>query len=344
MLAWQEQLTETVTLPEQLRGFIDNPEILQPVVKKYPLFINSYFWNLLKQKGSPLANQVIPHPAELEDTTGLIDPLAEERDSPVPNITHRYPDRVLFLISNICAINCRFCTRKRNLGKSTPVTDEQILAGVDYISKHREIRDVLLSGGDPLMLSDDRLEWIIGKVRAIAHVDIIRIGSRIPSALPHRITPDLIKMLQQFHPLYFNLHFNHPAELTPESRHACNLLADAGFPLGSQTVILRGINDDATVIIELMRGLLKQRVKPYYLLQGDLTLGTNHFRTKVQLGIDIIRKMRGHVSGMAVPALIMDLPEGGGKVQLLPEYIMHRNEREVVVKNYKGQDFIYPEP
>ena len=337
-----------------MRGAVESPEELaqalgveaeplREVCRRYPLRINRYFLDLAQKSGAALLRQVVPDPRELEDRVGLVDPLAEERDSPVAQITHRYPDRVLFLVSHACAMHCRFCTRKRKLGKMAPVTDPEIENGVAYIRSDRRISDVLISGGDPLMLSDDRIDWILGQVRRVPHVETVRIGTRMSSSLPQRITPELVDRLRRHRPLFINTHFNHPAELTPEAEKALALLADAGIPLGCQTVLLRGINDNAETLKRLFKRLIKNRVRPYYLLQGDLTLGTDHFRTRVETGLEIMAKLRGHVTGLAMPTLVMDLPEGGGKVPLCPEYIVKEEGRVLTVRNYEGRICHYPQ-
>jgi len=335
-----EEINDTRALPEKLRN--DFPE-MDSVVQKFPFLINPYFLKLVMKYGEPLARQVIPDRAELDDDEGLEDPLAEERDSPVKNITHRYPDRVLFLVSGLCAVYCRFCTRKRKIGCFEPISDKIIEDGVDYIRRNSNIRDVLLSGGDPLMLSDNRLEWILQQVRDIPHVEIIRIGTRLPAAFPQRITPALCQLLSRFQPLYINVHFNHPFEITPESRLACQMLSDTGLPLQNQAVLLKGINDTSKLIESLMRQLLQIRVKPYYLLLPDLVQGTRHFRTRIDTGIQIMKDLRGHVSGLAIPTFIIDLPGGGGKVPLLPDYIIQKSRGTYVFCNYLGKRFEYHE-
>lgn len=342
--SWEKIFSESITDPAELAERLKiDPAPLIKVCGQYPLLINPYLYTLMRTVGEPLMRQLVPDIRELSDTVGMEDPLAEDRDSPVRHITHRYPDRVLFLISSRCAGYCRFCTRKRKTGKMDAVTDAEIIAGLTYIKSRDQIRDVLLSGGDPLLLSDERLDWILAGVRSVPHVDIIRIGTRVPGFLPERITPGLVKMLRKHQPLYFNLHFNHPAEITQETAAALSRLADAGFPLGSQTVLLRGINDSTAVLTALVRTLLKVRVRPYYLLQGDLTRGTDHFRTPVETGLEILREMRGHVSGLAIPVLVMDLPGGGGKIPLTPDYVVKRDADSLTVRNYQGDIFCYPE-
>lgn len=342
---WKKYLGESVTRPTELADHIHiDIDSLQKVSDIYPMRINSYFLDMMKKKGTSLIRQVVPDLRELEDRIGWVDPLAEERNSPVPNLTHRYPDRVLFLVSNECGVYCRFCTRKRKIGHWDQIQDQEIEKGFDYIRHRKEIFDVLLSGGDPLLLADERLKWILMKISEISHVGIVRIGTRIPSVLPHRVTPNLAKILGLCRHLYINLHFNHPDEITSETEKAIRLLADQGIPLGSQTVLLKGINDDTFVLSRLMRMLLKMRVRPYYLLQADLVRGTDHFRTPIETGLEIMKKLRGYISGMAVPTYVIDLPGGGGKVPLLPEYVVQKTKEEIVIRNYRGNLYRYPNP
>ncbi len=342
---WHALLNRSITRCEDLVSHMGiDVSAVSPVVARYPMMINPYFLRLMLEEGPALQKQVVPDPAELEDHTGLEDPLAEERDSPAPLLTRRYPDRVLFLVSSRCAVHCRFCTRKRLVGHMKPVTRDDLEPGLQYISRNKDIRDILLSGGDPLLHEDDFLDWLLSRLEHIGHVEIIRIGSRVPTALPQRITESLCRMLARHHPLYLNLHVNHPAEITDEAVRALDRLAAAGLVLGSQTVLLRQVNDSAETMIKLMRKLLKNRVRPYYILQGDLTKGTDHFRTRVQTGLDIIGAMRGHISGLAVPALVIDLPGGGGKVPISPNYVIGRTTKEIIVKNFQGREYSYPEP
>ncbi len=344
-MAWKELLAQSITTADELLGRFplceDECTGIGEVAQRYPLLINPYYARLLDGCRVPLWKQAVPSVEEIRDTGGHEDPLAEDRFSPVVNITHRYPDRVLFLVSNRCALHCRFCTRKRKVGKGFPVTDETIKKGLAYIREHEEIRDVLVSGGDPLLLDDERLEDILTQLRSIPHVVTIRIGSRVPCCLPMRVTSELAQVLSRFHPLYINTHFNHPAEITPEAAEACRILADAGIPLGCQTVLLRGVNDSPGVIKELMLGLLRIRVKPYYLHQMDHTRGTAHFRTTLKKGLDILESLRGHVSGMCIPHYVIDLPGGGGKVPLTPEYVVGKNSHGLLVKNFQGEVFEY---
>lgn len=346
MEEWVRLFKESALKPEDLDGQLHmRPEELKEALEAFPMRINSYFLGLLKEKGEPIARQVIPSPEETRDGEPYVDdPLAEEEDSPVPGLVHRYPDRVLLMVTTQCPIYCRFCTRKRIIGKPGIVSMATIRQGIDYIRNHPEIRDVILSGGDPLMLKDEVLEEILKSLREVQHLEIIRIGSRVPGALPQRVTERLCQMLKKYHPLYMNLHFNHPDELTPEARRACEMLADAGIPLGSQTVLLKGVNDHPDIMKRLMQKLLACRVKPYYIYQADLVSGTDHFRTTVETGIEIMRHLQGHTSGMAVPKYVIDAPNGGGKVPINPpDFLLGLSEKEVVIKNYENQVYSYPQ-
>ena len=341
MQHWKNLLKNSIINPSQLPGHLASDEDLDAVISRYPMRVNPYYLQLIQKKGDPLWNQAVPSLKELKDTVCFEDPLNEENLSPVPNVIHKYPDRVLFLVTSQCAMYCRFCTRKRKVGTDGMViTRQTIRAGIDYIRRHPEIRDVLISGGDPLLLDDDRLEEILSAVRAIPTVEIIRIGSRVPCTLPMRVTVKLARLLKKYHPLYINTHFNHPAEITPESSLACIRLADAGIPMGCQTVLLRGVNDDPVIIKELMHRLLMIRVKPYYLFQTDMTRGTNHFRTTIETGREIMRSLIGHTSGLAVPLYAVDAPGGGGKIPLMPNYIQDEGE-EIVFTNYCGTTCFY---
>lgn len=343
MTSWQKILKNSITSPQELADQLgsDIREIEQ-VAAIYPLRINPYYLDLINKTGKPLYRQAVPDLQELNDKEGMIDPLDEENLSPVPNLVHKYPDRALFLVCHECAMYCRFCTRKRKVGKKDMViNDETIRAGLEYLQATPQIREVLLSGGDPLMLSDNRLGKLLTAIRKIPSIEIIRIGTRIPCTLPMRITPELASLLKKHHPLYINTHFNHPAEITPEATTACTLLADAGIPLGCQTVLLKGVNDDTEVMHSLIRKLLNIRVKPYYLFQADLTRGTGHFRTRIETGLDIMQQLIGHVSGMAIPTFALDSPGGGGKIPLTPDYITHLGET-LEFRTYKGIPCSYP--
>ncbi|MDY0389878.1 MAG: KamA family radical SAM protein [Desulfobulbus oligotrophicus] len=332
-----------LTTPEAVAQALNIPvEPLRAVHAVYPLRISTYYLNLIQQHGLPLWKQAVPDLSELTDTVGLTDSLGEESFSPVPCVVHKYPDRALLLVSNQCAMYCRFCTRKRKVGKPEMVVDDAALTqGFQYLSNTRCISDVLISGGDPLMLNTARLEWVIRSLRAIPHIVTIRIGTRVPCTLPLRVTPKLAAMLKKYHPLYINTHFNHPAEITPEAQQACTYLAEAGIPLGCQTVLLRGINDSPAIIKELLYSLIRIRVKPYYLFQADQAKGTAHFRTTVDTGLSIMRELIGHVTGMAIPTFALDAPGGGGKIPLTPEYITHKGDT-LKFTNYKGEPYSYP--
>ena len=348
MEQWTKLFKDSIVKPEDLNGQLDaDPREVQEALEIFPMRINAYFSGLIREKGDPLARQVVPSPEETgePDPDYTDDPLAEESDSPVRGLVHRYPDRVLLMVTTQCPIYCRFCTRKRLIGRPGIISRATIRQGIQYIRTHPEVRDVLLSGGDPLMLKDEVLDEILQELRGIPHLDIIRIGTRVPGALPQRITENLCRILKRVHPFFINMHFNHPDELTAEARKACEMLADAGIPLGSQTVLLRGINDTPEIMKRLMLGLLKCRVKPYYLYQADLVSGTEHFRTSVETGLEIIRHLQGHITGMAVPKYIIDAPQGGGKIPILPpDFVLDINEREVVLKNFENRIYTYPQP
>jgi len=353
MESWQKLLSGSVVKVEELPFLPDTSEEYRQKLKKvsevYPIRINAYFKEQIKAKDDPLWKQVVPTLEELDDFLSgeemlEPDPLNEEKDMPVPQLVHRYPDRVLLMVNNQCPIICRFCTRKRKIGFPGIVTRDTLRQGIEYIRQHKEVRDVILSGGDPLLVPDKELDRILSELRSIPHLELIRIGTRVPGTLPQRITDDLLAILKKYHPLYFNMHFNHPAEITPEVEEAVTRLADIGIPLGSQTVLLKGVNDDSKIIRELVHKLLKIRVKPYYLYQADMTMGTDHFRTHVEKGLEIIRDLAGHTSGMGVPYFVIDAPGGGGKVRLLPDSVIEHNDKEVVIKNYEGKIYRYPQP
>ncbi len=340
---WQRMLKHAITNTAQLADYftIDYPA-LQCVSDRYPLRINPYYFSLIKKPGDPIWKQVVPDERELQDDDGLEDPLAEDQYSPVPHVIHRYADRVLLLASSQCAVYCRFCTRKRKIGKQGAITAQAIKEAVAYIRFHREVRDVLISGGDPLLLDDPVLGDLLAAVRAIPNVAMIRIGTRVPCVMPQRITMQLVRLLSTFHPLYINTHFNHPDEITAEAAMACSRLTNAGIPLGCQTVLLKGVNDHPAIMLQLMQKLLAIRVKPYYLHQMDLAKGTGHFRTSITTGLRIMRTLHGRISGMGVPQYVIDLPGGGGKVPLLPAYIVNMMNGTVALKNRDGNIFYYP--
>ncbi len=313
-----------------------------------PVAVTPYYMSLLDpdDPAQPLRRTVIPTEAELVASPGEAeDPLGEDNQAPVKCLVHRYPDRVLFLVTQFCSAYCRFCTRSRLVGYRTgpPFSLEEWEKAIAYIAATPAVRDVLVSGGDPLTLADEQLEWLLLRLRAIEHVEIIRLGTKVPAVLPQRVTPALVRMLRKYHPLWMSLHFAHPDELTPEAALACNRLADAGIPLGSQTVLLAGVNDDVATMKKLMHGLMKLRVRPYYLYQCDPILGSAHFRTPVEKGLEIIQGLRGHTSGYAVPAYVIDAPGGGGKIPLLPAYYAGREGDNVILRNYEGKLFQYPD-
>lgn len=344
MELWQEMLRQSIDSGKDLveRFGFDN-DIAERLNKFFHTRINPYYLSLIRYPGDPIWRQCIPDAVELEDTNAPEDPLNEEADSPVPSITHRYPDRVLFLITSQCSMYCRFCTRKRKVSDSTKINAKHLQGGIDYIAAHPEVRDVILSGGDPLMVTDYALEKVLSALRAIPHVEIIRLGTKMPCVLPQRITPKLCKMIRKYHPIYVNTHFNHPWECTPEAEKACGMLADAGCPVGNQAVLMKGVNDNADVMLDLHRKLLKMRVRPYYIYQADLTKGTNHFRTPVRVGLEIMDKLRGHTSGLAIPYFVIDAPGGGGKIPLLPQYVLGRNGNDIILRNYKYDVYTYPD-
>jgi lysine 2,3-aminomutase len=319
---------------------VDADEI-EKVRQIFPMRVNRYYLGLIRKKDDPIWKQVVPDIRELT-SAGYSDPLHEEEDSPVSSIVHRYPDRVLFYVNHQCPVYCRFCTRKRKVGDPESVAPSSIEKGLEYIRKHPEIRDVILSGGDPLLLPDSKIDYILTELRRICHIEIIRIGSRVPCALPQRVTPQLCSILRKYHPLYLNTHFNHPNEITPESAQACARLADAGVPLGNQSVLLRGVNDDPEVMRTLLQSLLAIRVKPYYLYQADLVMGTDHFRTPVQRGLEIIESIRGFTSGLCVPHYVVDAPGGGGKIALIPDPVVEFSDGDIVLRNYENRIYRYP--
>jgi lysine 2,3-aminomutase len=344
MELWQEMLRASVDSGKDLvERFNFDKELAEKLNSLFHIRINPYYLSLIRYPGDPIWLQCIPDAQELMEDDFPLDPLNEEADSPVPSITHRYPDRVLFLTTSQCSMYCRFCTRKRKVGDSGKISMKFIQSGLDYIAAHPEIRDVILSGGDPLMLTDVMLEKIISGLRAIPHIEIIRLGTKMPCVLPQRVTPKLCKMLKKYHPIYVNTHFNHPWECTTEAKRACEMLADAGIPVGNQSVLMKGVNDDPDVMLELMRKLLAMRVRPYYLYQADITKGANHFRTPVSVGLNIMDKLRGHTSGLAIPYFVIDAPGGGGKIPLLPQYVLGRNGNNIILRNYKYDIYQYPD-
>jgi len=349
---WRWQLRHRIQTPEQLKRIVDltpgEETGVRATCQRLRMAITPYFASLIDPTDAscPIRRQVVPTAEELvAQDNELIDPLSEDAESPVPGLVHRYPDRVLLLLTDQCASYCRHCTRRRLVGvRSERMRAEDMRRAVSYIAQHSEVRDVLISGGDPLVLSDRVLETLLRSLRAIPHVEIIRLGTRVPVFLPQRITTSLVEMLSRYHPLWINVHFNHPKEITAEVADACAKLAGAGIPLGSQTVLLRGINDCPHVMRSLMHQLLKIRVRPYYLYQCDLSQGISHFRTSVSKGIEIIEHLRGHTSGLAVPTYVLDAPGGAGKIPIMPQYLLSMSDRTAVVRNYAGAISAYPLP
>lgn len=322
---------------------------LKEVTEVFPISITPYYLSLINKENyrhDPIFKQSFPDLKELDlKKYDMSDPLAEDSDSPINLITHRYPDRVLFYVSGVCAMYCRHCTRKRKVGDVDSIPDRaQVMEALEYIKEHKEIRDVLLSGGDPLLLSDDYLDWILTEIRKIPHVEIIRIGTRTPVVLPYRITDNLVNVLKKHHPIYINTHFNHPREITDSSKQALKKLADNGFPLGNQSVLLTNINDCPRIMKKLVQALLKNRVRPYYIYQCDLSEGLAHFRTPIGKGIEIIESLRGHTSGLAIPTYVVDAPGGGGKIPVMPNYIVTWSTNKVILRNYEGIITTYREP
>jgi lysine 2,3-aminomutase len=352
---WHWQLKNAITKVETFEECLDieleplEKRKVELTLKKFPMSITPYYLSLIDRddfRNDPVFRQAFPNPKELQiEKCDMADPLAEDKDSPAPGITHRYPDRVLFHISNVCSMYCRHCTRKRKVGDVDSIPNrEQIRAGMEYIRRTPEVRDVLLSGGDPLMLSDTYLDWILTELRKIKHVQVIRIGTRMPVVLPYRITDELVAMLKKHHPLWVNTHFNHPREITSSSRQALGKLADAGIPLGNQSVLLAGVNDCQRIIKSLVSKLVENRVRPYYLYQCDLSEGLTHFRTPVGKGIEIMEGLIGHTSGFSVPTYVIDAPGGGGKIPLTPNYLISLSTNKVVLRNYEGVITTYKEP
>lgn len=349
---WHWQVRNRITKLEELQQVSElTREEIEGVIgasKALRMAITPYFVSLMDPHDSncPIRRQVVPTRHELRVTrSDLEDPLSEDADSPVPGLVHRYPDRVLLVVTDQCPSYCRFCTRRRLVSSGRGrVRIQKIDAMVEYIRQHREVRDALISGGDGLFLSETVLEHLLSSLRRIPHLEVIRIGTRVPVYLPQRITPQLVDMLRRYHPLWINIHVNHPKEITPEMSRACAMLADAGIPLGSQTVLLAGINDCPNTIKRLVQELVRIRVRPYYLYQCDLSEGIGHFRTPVSKGIEIIEHLRGHTSGFAVPTFVIDAPGGGGKVPVMPQYLISQSDSRVVMRNYAGRILSYPEP
>jgi len=349
---WRWQLANRITTVKELRQVVPLSEEEASAIKqsltRLRMAITPYYASLMDASDStcPIRLQAIPTLQETHiSTADLHDPLHEDVDSPTPGLTHRYPDRVLLLVTDQCSMYCRHCTRRRHAGETDRAfPKDKIERCIEYVRETPSVRDVLVSGGDPLTLDDELLEWILSELRGIPHVEIIRIGSRMPVVCPQRVTEKLCAMLKKYHPLWLNTHFNHPKEITEESKRACAMLADAGIPLGNQSVLLRGVNDSPYIFRELNQQLLRLRVRPYYIYQCDLSEGIEHFRTSVGKGVEIIEYLRGHTSGMAVPTFIVDAPGGGGKIPIMPNYVISRSDRKVILRNYEGVIVVYSEP
>ncbi|NLX41215.1 MAG: lysine 2,3-aminomutase [Bacteroidales bacterium] len=349
---WKWQVKNRIETLDQLKKYVkltpEEEEGVKKTLSTLRMAITPYYISLINPDDSndPIRKQAIPTGAETHQAAAdLLDPLHEDEDSPTPGLTHRYPDRVLLLITDMCSMYCRHCTRRRFAGqKDAESPNERIDKAIEYIARTPQVRDVLLSGGDALMVSDAKLEDIIKRLRAIPHVEIIRIGSRVPVVCPQRITDDLVNILKKYHPIWLNTHFNHPNEVTEESARACARLADAGVPLGNQSVLLRGINDCVHVMKKLVHELVKIRVRPYYIYQCDLSMGLEHFRTPVSKGIEIMEGLRGHTSGYAVPTFVVDAPGGGGKTPVMPQYVISQAPGKVVLRNFEGVITTYTEP
>ncbi|TSA29241.1 MAG: KamA family radical SAM protein [Bacteroidetes bacterium] len=348
---WHWQIRHSVRTTEQLTRFIHLSEneisIFGKKAHTLPLRITPYYLSLIDRNDPEhaLRKAFIPVLDELISSTGeLLDPLSEEHHSPAPNIVHRYPDRVLFLATGFCSAYCRYCTRTHMVAKEKcHVGIKAWEPGLRYIEEHEEVRDVIISGGDPLTMPDQHIEYLLSRLRRIGHLEIIRIGTKVPVVLPQRITRSLLNILKKYHPLFMSIHFTHPDELTPEVKEACEQLANAGIPLGSQTVLLKGINDEVETMKKLFQGLLRMRVRPYYIYQCDPVPGSGHFRTTISKGLEIIRGLRGHTSGYAVPQYVIDAPGGGGKIPLLPEYYKGHENGYALLENYEGRVFRYPD-
>jgi lysine 2,3-aminomutase len=350
--SWKWQTSNRIKNKDQLKHYIDlskeEEETIFKVLGHLRMAITPYYLTLIDplNPNCPIRQQAIPFGSELiTGKNDLYDPLAEDFDSPVPGLTHRYPDRVLFLITDMCSTYCRHCTRRRFAGqKDAELKIEQIDEAILYIKNHQEVTDVLLSGGDAFMASDERIEYILKKLREIDHVQVIRFGTRTPVVMPQRITVELVNMLKKYHPIWVNTHFNHPDEITEESKRAIDLLADSGIQVGNQSVLLKGVNDCVHVMRNLVKKLIAIRVRPYYLYQCDLSYGIEHFRTPVSKGIEIIEGLRGHISGLAVPTFVVDGPNGGGKIPVMPNYLISQAPGKVVLRNYEGVITTYSEP
>ncbi len=349
---WKWQVKNRIETLDELKKYVsltaEEEEGVKQTLKTLRMAITPYYLSLINPDDphDPIRRQCIPTGLETHHADAdLLDPLHEDEDSPTPGLTHRYPDRVLFLITDMCSMYCRHCTRRRFAGQTDKECGvDRIEKALEYIRNTPTVRDVLLSGGDALMVSDKRLEYIISELRKIPHVEIVRLGTRTPVVCPQRITPELCNMLKKYHPIWINTHFNHPNEVTPESSRACEMLADAGIPLGNQSVLLRGVNDCVHVMRKLVHEIVKIRVRPYYIYQCDLSMGLEHFRTPVSKGIEIIEGLRGHTSGYCVPTFVVDAPGGGGKTPVMPQYVISQAPGKVVLRNFEGVITTYTEP
>jgi len=349
---WKWQISNRITTLEELEQVVkltdDEKNGVNASLKKLKMAITPYYATLIDPNdyNCPIRRQAIPTIDETNISEyDSSDPLHETHDSPVPGLTHRYPDRVLVLITEQCSMYCRHCTRRRFAGHDDScLSTNSILKAIEYIKEHKEVRDVLLSGGDALCISDEKLEFILQKLREINHVEVIRIGTRVPVVMPQRITQTLCNIIKKYHPIWINTHFNHPNELTEESKHACKMLADSGIPLGNQSVLLKGINDCPYIMKDLVQKLVMNRVRPYYIYQCDLSEGIEHFRTPVSVGVEIIELLRGHTSGFAVPTFVVDAPGGGGKIPINPQYLVSQSSEKLILRNYEGILCTYTEP
>lgn len=349
---WHWQIRNRIETVDELKKYIpltqEEEEGARKCLQTLRMAITPYYLSLIDpdDPDDPIRKQAIPTGLEtIQSQADQLDPLQEDGDSPVKGLTHRYPDRVLLLVTDQCSMYCRHCTRRRFAGQSDrSMPKAQIDNAIDYIARTPVVRDVLISGGDPLTLSDEKLEYIIKRLREIPHVEIVRIGSRTPVVMPMRITEDLVCMLKKYHPVWLNTHFNHPNEMTESSKRACERLADAGIPLGNQSVLLRGVNDSVDIMKKLVHELVKIRVRPYYIYQCDLSMGLEHFRTPVSKGIEIIEGLRGHTSGFCVPTFVVDAPGGGGKIPVMPNYLISQSPERVVLRNFEGVITTYTQP
>lgn len=348
---WRWQFKNRITTQEELEKWlnlsVEEKRAINYVTDRLPMAITPHFLSLVDKNNPecPLRRQVIPSLDEFRiGPHDLVDPCGEDKDMVVPGLVHRYPDRVVIFLTDVCAVYCRFCTRRRLVGKSNhTLTEEELKPIYEYLKKNEKVWDVLISGGDPLLLSENKLEEVLNNLRSIKHLEILRIGTRLPVSLPQRINSSLCQMLKKYHPLYINIHFNHPGEISEETKLACQSLIEQGIPLGSQTVLLKGINDSPKVMMKLVHELLKIRVRPYYLYQCDLAQGTEHFRTPISTGLRIMSSLRGYTSGLACPTYVIDAPGGGGKVPINVDYVISRTRKRIIFKNYQGRVFVYPE-